>query len=104
MAGVFVAGEADVPELAGFAGGYGRPLMRAAGGEDGFRVGHADDFVELDEVDGVCLEAAEGVFKLGVEAFGGVAVGLGHEEDLVAVAVAEGCAHALFGAASVVVP
>ena len=102
-AGVFVAGEADEAEFAGFAGGDGG-REGGARGEDGFGVGHADDFVELNEVDDVGLEAAEGVFELGVEAFGGVAVGLGHEEDLVAVAVAEGLSHALFGAASVVVP
>jgi hypothetical protein len=101
--GIFVASETDVTELAGLAGGESG-FERSAGGEDGFGVGGADDFVELDEVDGWGLETAEGVVELGGEAGGGVAVGFGHEEDLVAVALEEGVAHALFAAAAVVVP
>ena len=60
--------------------------------------------MELDEVDGIGAEAAEGLVELAGEASGGVAVRLGHEEDLLAVAVAESVAHALLGAAAVVVP
>jgi len=56
--GVLVAGESDVADLAGFAGGDGG-FHAAAGGEDGFRVVHADDLVDLDEVDHVSLETAE---------------------------------------------
>ena len=78
--------------------------MRAAGSEDAVGVFHADDFVELDEVDHVGLEAAEGLFELLVVLVGGAAVDLGHEEDLLAVAVAQGLAHADFGDAVVVVP
>ena len=48
--GVFVAGEADVANLAGFAGGDGC-VDGAVVGEDAVGVFQADDFVELDEVD-----------------------------------------------------
>ena len=101
--GIFVAGEADVADLAGLAGGDGG-VDGAAVGEDAVGVFHADDFVELDEVDVVGVEAGEGLLELLVVFGGGAAVHFGHEEDLVAVAVLEGLAHAEFGGAVVVVP
>ncbi len=101
--GVFVAGEADVADLARFFGGDSC-FDGATRGEDAVGVFHADDLVELDEVDHVGLEAAEGLFELLVEGFGGAAVHLGHEEDFSAVAVAESLPHADFADAVVVVP
>ena len=83
--------------------GYGR-VDRAVVGEDAVGVFHADDFVELDEVDVVGAEAGEGLFELLVVLGDGAAVELGHEEDFLAVAVLEGFAHAEFGGAVVVVP
>ena len=65
---------------------------------------HADDLVELDEVDDVGLEAAHGLLKLLVVLDLGAAVDLGHEEDLRAIAVAESLAHADLTDAVVVVP
>ena len=101
--GVFVAGKADVAELAGLAGFEGG-FEGSAYGEDAVGVFEADDLVELDEVDHVGLEAAERLLELlGVLGFG-AAVELGHLEDLGAVAVAEGLAHADLGDAVVVVP
>ncbi len=58
----------------------------------------------LDEVEVVGAEALEGGVDLLGGAFGIAGVDLGHEEGLVAVAVAEGHAHALFADAVVVVP
>jgi len=55
-----LAGEADVADLAGLACGDGG-FDGSAGSEDAVGVFHADDLVELDEVDHVSLEAAEGL-------------------------------------------
>ncbi len=101
--GIFVSGEADVADLSCLACGDGG-FDGSAGGEDAVGIFHADDFVELDEVDHVGLEAAEGLLELLVVLVGGAAVDFGHEEDLLAVAVAEGLAHADLGDAVVVVP
>ncbi len=101
--GVLVAGESDVAEFAGLLGGESG-FHGSAGYEDAVGVFHADDLVELDEVDHVGLESAEGLFELAVECGGGAAVDFGHEEDLGAVAVAECLAHADFADAVVVVP
>ena len=101
--GVLVAGEADVADLAGLFGEDGG-FDGSVGGEDAVGVFHADDFVELNEVDGVGLEAAERLLELLVVGVFGAAVHFGHEEDLAAVAVAEGLAHADFAEAVVVVP
>ena len=101
--GVFVTGEADVAEFACLLGGESG-FHGSARGEDAVGVFHADDLVELDEVDHVGLESAEGLFELAVECGGGASVDFGHEEDLGAVAVAEGLAHADFADAVVVVP
>ncbi len=100
---VFVAGESDVADFAGFLRCYGR-FNGTARGEDAVGVFEANDLVELDEVDHVSLEAAEGLLKLSVVFVGGAAVHFGHEEDLLAVAVAKGLPHADFGDAVVVVP
>src|SRR5581483_1894814 len=100
---VLVSGEADEPEFAGLLGlderGVGAVL-----GEGTIRIFVADYFVMLDEVDVVGLQTAEGF----VELFGGFlfgsAVNFGHEEDLVAVTIAERLAEAGLTEAVVVVP
>ncbi len=101
--GVFVAGESDVANLAGLLRGDGG-FDGAAWGEDAVGVFEADDLVELDEVDHVGLEAAEGLLKLFVVFVSGAAIHFGHEEDLLAIAVAKSLSHADFGDAVVVVP
>jgi len=100
---VFVAGESDVADFAGLSRCYGG-FDRSAGCEDAVGVFHADDLVELDEVDGVGLKPAQGFFKLLVVFLGGATIHFGHEEDFLAVAVAQGLAHADFGDAVVIVP
>ena len=52
-----MTGEADEANLAGLLCGDGG-FYGSACGEDAVGVFHADDFVELNEVDGVGLEAA----------------------------------------------
>ena len=101
--GIFVAGEADVADLAGLSG-CDCGFDGAAWGEDAVRIFEANDFMELDQVDHVGLEAAEGLFELLVVFDCGAAVHFGHEKDFLAVAVAQGLAHADLGNAIVIVP
>ena len=101
--GIFVAGEADVANLARVAGGDGG-LHGAAGGEDAVGVFHAEDLMELDEVDHLGLETAHGLLELLVVFLLGAAVELGHEEDVFAAAIFERPSHSDFAEAVVVVP
>ena len=100
---VFVSSEANVADLAGLLSGDGG-FEGSVGGEDAVGVFHADDFVELNEVYDVGLEAAQGLFELGVVGGFGPTVHFGHEEDFLPVAIAEGLPHADFADAVVVVP
>ncbi len=52
---VLVAGEANVPDLAGFASGN-RGFDCAADAEDAVGIFHPDDLMELHKVDHVCLQ------------------------------------------------
>src|SRR6266850_1329482 len=100
---VFVAGETDVTDFAGFfrfENGFHSP----GGGEDALRVGHANNLVELEKIDVVGLEAAERLVELHGGGFFRLAVDFGHEEGLLAVAVAQRLAHADFAGPVVVVP
>ncbi len=56
--GILVAGETDVTDLAGFFR-FEDGFHAATGSEDSLRVGHANDFVELEKVNVVGLEAVE---------------------------------------------
>jgi hypothetical protein len=100
---VLVAGEADEAHLARFLGRQDR-LQRPARGEDPVGVLQPDDLVELQQVDHVGLQPPEGLVELLGGGLPGPAVDLGHQEDLLAVAVAQGLAHADFAAAVVIVP
>lgn len=100
--GVFVAGEADEAAFAG--------LLRFLQGFDGAAFGEglvgvfeADAFVELPEVEVVGLEAAQGFIELFERGFFRATVDFGHEENLVAVAIAQRFAHAGFADAVAVV-
>src|SRR5580704_8529183 len=101
--GILVASEAYVADFSGLARGDGG-FDGSAWGEDAVGIFEANDFVELYEVDGVSLEAAEGLLKLLVVLDCGATVHFRHEEDLLAVTVAEGLAHTDLGDAVVVVP
>src|SRR6266852_8811057 len=60
--------------------------------------------VELQEIDGIGLEAPQRLVNLAGCAFAGAGVKLGHQESLLAVSVAQGLAHADFAGAAVIVP
>jgi hypothetical protein len=100
---IFVAGEADVADLAG-------PLrldqrsVRALLIEDAVRVLVADHLVMLHQIDGVDTETPERFVELTRRLTLRAAVDLGHQKRLAAIAVAERLAHADLAGALVVVP
>ena len=95
--------EADVADLPGLPCGDER-LDRAPRREDALGVGFADDLVDLHEIDPVGLEALERLVDLPRRGLALAAVDLRHEEDAVAVAVAERPPHPPLALAVVVVP
>src|SRR6266403_1182737 len=101
--GVLVTGETNEADLAGFLR-FEDDFHAATGCEDALRVGHSNDFVELEKIDVVGLEAAERFIELRGGGLPGLAVDFGHEEGLLAIAVAQRLAHADFTVAVVVVP
>ena len=98
-----MAGETDIADFPGFFCGQYR-FQRAAGTEYLFRVGHADDFMELQQVDGLGLQPSHRFFKLLICSFGGMGVDFGHQEDFIAVAVLQRFPHSDFTGAFVVIP
>src|SRR6266436_819390 len=100
---IFVAGETDVADLAGFFR-FEDGFHTAAGSEDALRVGDANDFVELEKINVVGLKAAQRFIELRCGGLAGLAIDFGHEEGLLTVAVAQRLAHADLTAAAIVVP
>src|SRR5258706_7557576 len=101
--GIFVASETDVANFSGFFR-FEDGFHPAAGSEDTPRVGHSNDFVELEKIDVIGLEAAERFIDLRGRGLPGLAVDLGHEEGFQAVAVAERLTHADLAVTAIVVP
>ena len=100
--GVLVPGEADVaelPRLLGLEQRLHRPFI-----EEAVRVFHADHLVILHQIDVVGLEALERFIDLPGGGGLGAPVELGHEEDLLPVAVAQRLTHQHFALAVHVVP
>src|SRR5579863_8665339 len=102
-AGTFVARESDVANLARFLG-LKRRFHASAGGEDAFGIGHADDFVKLQEIDIICLESAQRFLNLPRGGFLVTGVDLRHQESSLAIAVEKCLAHAKLAVPLVVVP
>jgi hypothetical protein len=100
--GIFVAGETDEAAFASLFR-FLQCFNGATVGEGTVGVFEPDDFVKLPEVEVIGLEAAEGFIELFRGLFFGAAIHFGHEKDFVAVAVAEGFAHAGFAGAIAVV-
>src|SRR6266850_7324399 len=71
--GVFVTGETNEADLAGFFR-FEDAFHSATGSEDALRVGHSNDFVELEKIDVVGLEAAERFIELRGGGLPGLAV------------------------------
>jgi len=98
-----VPGKADEAHLAGLSCFHGS-FHAASGSEDALRIVHAYDFVKLKQVNVVGLQPLERLVDLFGRGLGVAAIDLGHEEDLLAIAVAQRLAHAYFTVAVVVVP
>ncbi len=79
-------------------------LHPAFRGKDEFGIGVANHFVELQQIDGVGLQAAQRLVDLAGGAFAAAGVELGHQEGFLAVSVTQGFAHTDFAGAVVVVP
>ena len=60
--------------------------------------------MNLHQVDVVCLQPGQGLLQLLLSRGAGASVDLGHQESLLAIAIREGFAHALFAGAVVIVP
>jgi hypothetical protein len=100
---VLVPGKSDVADFARLLRFQERGV-RSVFIEDPVRVFEPDNLVMLHEVDAVGFEAAQRFMELFHGFFFRAAIDLGHEKDFVAVAIAEGFAHADFARAVVVVP
>ena len=72
--------------------------------EDPVRILEANDLVMLHQIDAIGLQTAQRLVELPRRLAFRAAVDLGHQEDLVAIAVAERLAHADLAGAVVVVP
>src|SRR6267154_425725 len=76
----------------------------SAFGKNAIRIGVANDFVELEQIDPVSLKAAQRLVDLTGSRSFGAPVNLGHQKRLLAITVAQRIAHADFTLAAVVVP
>ena len=98
-----VPGEPDKPHLAFFARLF-QILQGTSGREDPLRIVHANDLMNLDQVQMIGLQAAEGLLQLLPGRRHRAPIDLGHQERLLAVAVTERFAHSNLTQAAVVVP
>src|SRR5208283_4858343 len=101
--GTLVAGESDVANLAG-ALRVERALEAAARSENLFGITDPYDFVELHQVDAIGLQPLQALIDLLRRAGPAVAVDFGHQEDLVAIAIAQCRPHPALALAGVIVP
>src|SRR5467141_1426907 len=79
-------------------------LHSSAFGKNAIRIGVANDFVELEQIDPVGLKAAQRLVDLTGSGSFSAPVNLGHQKRLLAIPVAQRVAHADFTLAAVVVP
>src|SRR5208282_3177448 len=95
-----------VPEVANLAGLFRlyRGLEAAALGENLLGVVHPDDFVKLHQVDAIGLQALEAFLDLLRRPGLAVAVDFAHQEDLVAIAVAQRHPHPALALTVMVIP
>src|ERR1700730_1022796 len=98
-----VACESDESDLASFLR-FQDPLHPPAFGEYTIRIGIANHFMKLEQVDAVSLEPAQRLVYLISSSGFGAPVDLRHQKGFLAVTVAQRVAHADFTLAAVVVP
>src|SRR5271169_1874789 len=98
-----VAGEADITDLARLLR-LQDDLHRSAFGKNAVRVGIANHFMELEQIDSIRLKPSQGFIELCRSSGFVSAVDLGHQECFLAIAIAQGFAHSNFTLSTVVVP
>src|ERR1700704_72314 len=76
----------------------------SAFGENAIRIGIANHFVELEQVDSIRLQPAQRFVDLGCGSGLVAAIDLGHQEGFLAITIAQCFAHANFTLSAVVVP
>src|SRR5690242_16696994 len=94
------ANKSDLSYLLRLLCGFHRTTRR----KHSVRVGIANDFVKLQQIDRVSLESLQRLVQLLAGSRFGAAIDLGHQERLLAVAIAQSPSHANFALAVVVVP
>src|ERR1700756_3915252 len=98
-----VTRETDVADFAGLPGFLNR-LHCTARGEDEIRVVEANDLMELQEVDHICLQTSERLLDLTGSGVLIPAIDLCHQKNLLPVTIAESLAHPDLADAVVVIP
>src|SRR5580692_11925053 len=101
--GALVAGESDVTDLTCLLGlKYG--FHRSPFGKNAVRIGLANHFMELEQIDSIGLQPSQRFIELCCSRGFVSAVNLGHQEGFLAITIAQRLAHANFALAGVVVP
>jgi len=100
---VFMSGESDITNFTGLFSRQ-RRFQGATGREDPIRVVHPNDFMKLQQVDVIRLQAFEAFIDLSLGTLPTAAIDLGHQENTLPVPVAERTAHANFTFSVVVIP
>src|SRR5882762_11936866 len=98
-----VAREADEADFARFLRSQDG-LHPSAFGKNAIRIGVANDFVELEQIDPVGLKAAQRLVDLTGSRSFGAPVNLGHQKRPLAIPVAQRVAHADFTLAALLAP
>src|ERR1700690_213608 len=98
-----VTREADKTTLACLFGfEYG--LHGSAFSKNAIRVGIANHFMELEQVNSIRLQPPQRFIELGYGGRFGSAIDLGHQKGLLAITIAQRLAHANFAVSAVVIP
>src|SRR5258708_26156240 len=95
--------KSEVTDLSGSPGFY-YGLDGATGCEDPVRIFQSNNLMELHQVDAIRLQPLQRFVDLPGGGLPGPAVNLRHEEDSLAVAVAQRLAHADFADAAIIIP
>src|ERR1039458_391794 len=95
--------EADVADFARLFGLL-NCLHGPTGGEDDIRIVETNDFMELQQIDHICLQAAQRLLNLPGSGVLISAIDLCHQEDLLPVTIAERLPHPDLADAAVIIP
>src|ERR1700676_64120 len=97
-----VPGKTDKTDLAGFPG-FQDDIYRSFG-KNAVWIGIANHFMELKQVNSICLQPAQRFIELGCSSSLVPAVDLGHQKGFLAITVAQRLAHSNLALSAVIVP